>query len=528
MKDFIRAVQFRIAGLPTAARMVFGSADCRPEVVIRRAYARHFWRPGSVSELAALAIALIAWPVTLAGSLAVYSLKNGSTAARRSDRSVASQTLDQVRLYFTCGVLPRWYYIFELHDSPTTSHARAFLSRAETKGGVFHLLKEGPFKPSSAVTNKADFYDRCREHGITTPPVLAVIAADESRQPPKLADLDTDLFVKPLRGRGGKGAERWDFKAGLYCNTTGTGLRSDELLKRLEARASSEPLVIQPRLHNHPELESLSNGALSTVRVLTCLNELNVPELVGAVFRMAIGSNHTVDNLHAGGIAAAVNLETGILGRASNLGADNRLGWVDRHPDTGALVTGTTLPLWPDVRQFAFQAHSAFADRIIVGWDIAITPAGPMLVEANGGPDLDIMQRFGRLGSGRARLGTLLAFHLSRLQPCDRRLGEARRLPYAKVHEPEGKDKAGGWDGRGRRGRAAGAGHGSQPDRRGRGRERASSATTDAAQLAAFEIMTAIGRKATSSSPVPASRSGSDGYRSPLGPVGLILSREGA
>ena len=36
------------------------------------------------------------------------------------------------------------------------------------------------------------------------------------------------------------------------------------------------------------------------------------------------------------------------------------------------------------------RAHAAFADRIVIGWDVGIMPDGPELVEENGGPDLDV------------------------------------------------------------------------------------------------------------------------------------------
>ena len=122
-----------------------------------------------------------------------------------------------------------------------------------------------------------------------------------------------------------------------------------------------------------------------------------------------------VDNLHAGGIAAAVDVDSGTLGPASDLGADASFGWVDRHPATDAQILGTQLPMWEEAKRFAVRAHGAFADRVVVGWDIAITPDGPMLVEGNGAPDLDIMQRFVRHGLMAARLGVLLAFHVSQL-----------------------------------------------------------------------------------------------------------------
>jgi hypothetical protein len=174
--------------------------------------------------------------------------------------------------------------------------------------------------------------------------------------------------------------------------------------------------MIQPRLSNDRALNRFNNHALSTVRVLTCLDESGEPEVVGAAMRMAIGRNHTVDNLHAGGIAAAVDLETGRLGPASNLGANSKLGWVNRHPNTGARINGTKLPFWNEVQNLALAAHRSFDDRVIVGWDIAIAPGGPILIEGNGSPDLDIMQRFIRHGLMPARLGELLAFHVSQLE----------------------------------------------------------------------------------------------------------------
>jgi hypothetical protein len=96
------------------------------------------------------------------------------------------------------------------------------------------------------------------------------------------------------------------------------------------------------------------------------------------------------------------------------------MGWMGRHPDSGARITGIGLPMWRETREFAVAAHKAFADRVIVGWDIAITPDGPIVVEGNGSPDLDIMQRFVRHGLMSDRLGALLAFHLEEMREAAR------------------------------------------------------------------------------------------------------------
>jgi glutathione synthase/RimK-type ligase-like ATP-grasp enzyme len=413
LRDFGRSVTYQIGGLPIAVRGALSHYSVAPEAVVRRAYARRYWHPASLAELGQLFLAILICPIAVIALGLVFVAKNGSRVARGGRRGVCGQFADQLRLYISAGVLPPWYYIFELHRLPARVQARDFIYRWESKGGVMRLLKEGNRTPSSELNDKALFADHCRRHQIPTAPILAVLRGGgvELHVPPR--ELDADLFVKPVFGRGGRGAERWDFVDGRYRSPAGENLSFDELAERLVERSRDAPLLMQRRLKNCRGLESLNNGALSTVRILTCLNEAGEPEIIGAAMRMAIGGNRVVDNLHAGGIAAAVDLQTGALGPASNLGADCRLGWLNRHPDSGAQIEGTQLPMWSEVREFAIRIHRAFDDRLLVGWDIAITPDGPVLVEGNGAPDLDIMQRFLRQGLMAARLGALLAFHLS-------------------------------------------------------------------------------------------------------------------
>lgn len=198
----------------------------------------------------------------------------------------------------------------------------------------------------------------------------------------------------------------------MFVGPENQAIAAEVLLERLIDRSRREPLVIQPRLSAHPRLRDVTVGALPTVRVVTCLDEAGEPELIGGVFRMSIGTNRTVDNLHAGGIAAAVDLESGRLSRATNLGTDAHLGWLSLHPDTNAEIEGRALPRWDQVKRIAVDAHRAFADRVVIGWDIAILEDGPILVEGNGNPDMDIIQRFMRVGLRGQRFGQLVAFHL--------------------------------------------------------------------------------------------------------------------
>ena len=64
---------------------------------------------------------------------------------------------------------------------------------------------------------------------------------------------------------------------------------------------------------------------------------------------------------------------------------------VERHPDTGAVIAGHTLPLWEEAVAVTLRAHDAEPVSPAIGWDVALTPEGPVLLEANFISGADIM-----------------------------------------------------------------------------------------------------------------------------------------
>lgn len=222
-----------------------------------------------------------------------------------------------------------------------------------------------------------------------------------------------DLFVKRKRGRGGARAELWFHDKGSYHTRSGKCLDSAALMERFLILSHREPYMIQIRQLNHPDIADLSPGALATVRQVTMINEQGDIEAVRALFRMGISADSVVDNFHAGGIAAPIDLVTGELGPATDFGLAPSVGWLDVHPATGAKIVGRRLPQWADILALAQRAHVHFSDRIIVGWDIALTPDGLSIVEGNAAPDVDNIQRPHRSPLGQSRCAELILWHLT-------------------------------------------------------------------------------------------------------------------
>jgi hypothetical protein len=190
-------------------------------------------------------------------------------------------------------------------------------------------------------------------------------------------------------------------------------LDAGQLRRYIEDLPPQLEYMVQPCLRSHRALADLSFGTLTTVRVVTCVGLDGRAEVTHASYRMPMVNNAVVDNFHAGGIAAPIEIATGCLGRATDMGLRSDSTWHARHPLNGAQIDGRILPLWQEVGELACRAHLAFGDRPIVGWDIAILDDGPCLIEGNGRPDVDLIQRPYCQPLGNSRFGQILAEHIA-------------------------------------------------------------------------------------------------------------------
>ena len=264
---------YRIVGLAMTISASTNSAGANSSTgTIRSAYLVAFWQPDDWTEWLDIAAAIAPQPLVVVAGAMLLTARNGGHVAALTGRSRVRQFADQIGLAVTRGILPPWYYVFEFYRARTRSRLPDFLGRAETKEGVYRLLAKRR-GASSPLADKLAFSRRCAESALPTPPVLALArdGAIEGRVP----DLpEYDLFMKPIRASGGKGAERWNWTAdGRYCGHAEQAGDARTVLDRLARRSCSRAMMVQPRIVNDASLADLANGALATVRVLTCLDE---------------------------------------------------------------------------------------------------------------------------------------------------------------------------------------------------------------------------------------------------------------
>jgi hypothetical protein len=146
-------------------------------------------------------------------------------------------------------------------------------------------------------------------------------------------------------------------------------------------------IVIQSVLRNHSDIRELTGTeALQTARIVTWIDEAGDVQTYLAFFKIIVGAN-LHDNYNqglSGNLIANIDLATGALGYATGASPD-KIGFsiVSNHPTTGRPISGFCLPHWGEACELVCKAAQLFRPLRAIGWDVAITQDGALLMEGN-------------------------------------------------------------------------------------------------------------------------------------------------
>lgn len=186
------------------------------------------------------------------------------------------------------------------------------------------------------------------------------------------------IVLKDPNSTAGKGVRILSV-AGSAGETLVNGKRLEVFLS--EFFQGSSAMYLEDFLAQHPSLDAVSPTAVNTIRVITMVNDAGEVEILGSVFRISVDS--PVDNFSMGNLAAEIDASTGIVttgGIRKRAACDE---YHECHPLTGGQILGLEIPFWSEVIAMAKDAALIVPEVRSVGWDIAVTPTGPVIIEGN-------------------------------------------------------------------------------------------------------------------------------------------------
>lgn len=382
-----RAVTVDHSALP----LPWFAASCPANILeTHRLASRLDWQYAPTLESrACLWITSLCWPVVSLLHVAVEWRKNATFVAQAFGISRPRQALQMAWLTNRYNCPASSYYKFGLFDQGNAGRVLQYVHHYE----ICNLLPElNKNRPIQLLGDKQAFYEEATRHDL---PIAPIVAAFESgavlkwHSDPENRLPESDLVLKAFDLSCGARFERWSYSGRGAWSSDGETLDEGRLLDRCRLRSLDHGCLVQKRLVNHPDIAGLGPNGLCTVRVVTYRRPAGHPAILMVCLRMPTAGG-IVDNFAAGGIAAPVDPHAGTVGEA--VAKTLSRGTFRSHPDSRAPIAGAQLPLWEQTRGLALDAHRCFDWMPFVGWDIAVTPDGPLLLEANPVWCVDLLQ----------------------------------------------------------------------------------------------------------------------------------------
>jgi hypothetical protein len=244
--------------------------------------------------------------------------------------------------------------------------------------------------------------------GLTTPSERLLRSPAELRSF-LLAERNYPLFGKPAESLQSLGALALLGCDAMRAELIGIGdkrLKVESVIEDIRKHYATGYLF-QRMLRPHRELIPKIGERLATVRILTIAMP-DGPKAFRACWKLPAARNAADNFWREGNMLAGLDFETGQIRRVTS-GVGFEMRDLKQHPDTGAELIGVAVPEWDKIREVAVEGAKVLQHFGIIGWDIAPTDDGPVIVEANHAPDFNLVQIADRRGMRGKEFNDLLA-----------------------------------------------------------------------------------------------------------------------
>lgn len=172
------------------------------------------------------------------------------------------------------------------------------------------------------------------------------------------------IIVKPINDEGGHGIEKFVYSDALNCK---------ELYEKL---INNGQLLIEECIKQHEDMNVLYDKSVNTMRMFTFYKN-GESYFLQAVLK--IGNGGVVDNFSSGGMYTYVS----DLGDVYVEAIDRNDNIYSTHPVSNHKIVGFKVPMFKEAVELVKECAKVIPEVAYVGWDVAISEDGPVIVEGN-------------------------------------------------------------------------------------------------------------------------------------------------
>ena len=168
------------------------------------------------------------------------------------------------------------------------------------------------------------------------------------------------VIAKPIDGDGGKGIEIFEaFEPNLYNKLV-----------------INKQYLVEEVVKQHKKLAELYDKSVNTLRIFTFLKD-NKTYILQSILK--IGNGGVIDNFSSGGMYTFLD-DNGIVIVPA---IDQQDNIYEKHPISNKKIIGFEVPMFKEAIEMVKEAAKVVPEVAYIGWDVAITDNGPVIIEGN-------------------------------------------------------------------------------------------------------------------------------------------------
>ncbi len=331
--------------------------------------------------------------VRFASRVAYHSWKQRSAA----QIGLLSQIAEIARLLRLNHLEPYEYYEYEFHDGRLNWDQKTrFMSHHQASR---FYTEVNSFVDRGAL-NKLIVHTLFERFGLPTPKLYGVFdkACGRTSSGESLRTLDdlhrflnqatfSNFVVKPVSSQRGLGLKIINIHADGILEDVGAGnISVEQLYGELSSTRynlnnwTSDIYLFEERARQHPFFDCFADSCTQCLRIITYISMAGEIEVLNTNIKIGTQGN-VYDNTREEGISAGITPE-GVFTAGVAVRNGRRLEF-ETHPVTGAPIKGVVVPGFQEAVDLAKRAQSLFPQVRCIGWDIAVTDKGPVIIEGN-------------------------------------------------------------------------------------------------------------------------------------------------
>ena len=266
--------------------------------------------------------------------------------------------------YLLLGFLPSEYFEYQLYKNDYKNYV-PFIDMINGS----RINKTA----SDLLVSKYKFKKILLENRIPTPKLIAFYNHKEKKIYHYDKPTTDKMIIKPNNGGGGVGVKILKYE------------NYEKIIKKMKKDYIAEGYIEQ-----HSLLNKIFDGSVNSIRILT-IKKNDDFVILKAILRTGRKTTNCVDNFSQGGLSINIDTQTGILKKGKIHFKYGEIEY-ESHPGTGFKFYQKKLPFYNEIKKLAISAHKCFPMLNMVGWDIAITEEGPVIIEGNRTSGLFVFQ----------------------------------------------------------------------------------------------------------------------------------------